>query len=326
MTLKEEFFDTNNQITKANVLKFFKCHPLCFQGNDNSMPKSGSIGDKLYDEEFVKKKFTQVNPKSTLQPEGVVAKVYWIDFESPDDRNGNRVIIKHLPDWILRRDEYPRAYYLPWKPMNVMYTQLPSQPATPFFYTAALAGCSVFATGTAQSPTVYHAGSEAKFKGNTPKLWEKCIKKIKQKQESDDSYVSVNKNDYMTDPNSPQNFKNWVRDHIDNKLKVEVKYRSGAVFGVFDNNGWELYLQESALCRTLELFKLKIGAQLSMKKARPSLGPTKIEKKKIDRDLLNPRGVGYNVVREQWCVIGVRKFFPEGSFAIPLKHSWRVNQ
>jgi len=54
------------------------------------------------------------------------------------------------------------AYYLPWETRGGMiYMTIPNPPLARFFFTAKLSGCSVFASGPQNNPTLYHCGIDS---------------------------------------------------------------------------------------------------------------------------------------------------------------------
>ncbi len=137
------------------------------------------------------------------------------------------------------------AYYLPWGGMFVMSMNLPADAASDFFFTAGLAGCSVFASGAATEPTIYHAGTEGKYAGDVAVFWEECIKAAASKQGFSDlgSLKGINKNNYMNDP-QVEKFEKWLKSEVDTRLKVEHASPGGFVFGLRCNKEWEFYLQD----------------------------------------------------------------------------------
>ncbi|MHC4145602.1 MAG: hypothetical protein ACYSUD_12590, partial [Planctomycetota bacterium] len=58
------------------------------------------------------------------------------------------------------------AYFLPWHGSGCATEMtLPNPPLANYFFTSALAGCSVIVTNTLQAPTIYHCGIESHFWG-----------------------------------------------------------------------------------------------------------------------------------------------------------------
>lgn len=151
-----------------------------------------------------------------------------------------------------------------------------------FFFTSAINGCSVFVTGNAQAPTVYHAGIDGKLidlsdhelagvpagcaraarAGDAPEFWRLLIQA---RVHGIAIAAEVNKSDYVNDGtlvNRP-GLKNWfawasvATTALAKEFGNTLWYRGvlgaevipwGSFWGMKDNNNdWSFYLQENAI-------------------------------------------------------------------------------
>ena len=128
-----------------------------------------------------------------------------------------------------------------------------------FFLTAAINGCSVFVTGTAQQPTVYHCGKSGDVP-NAIETWRDAVTELSGKKLS--TMGEANKVHYIKDgvTKDAQNFHTTQQALVFTKALNDAYERSkvrvqevrpwGAVFGVCDDYGfWSFYLQENATIR-----------------------------------------------------------------------------
>ncbi len=110
-----------------------------------------------------------------------------------------------------------QAYFLPWSGTGCATKMtLPNPPAANYFFTSALAGCSVIVTNTVQNPTIYHCGIESHNWGtggrpnkpaNVPAFWRGMINHIEaaaavaQHRAAYPIIGEVNTELYVKDPN-----------------------------------------------------------------------------------------------------------------------------
>lgn len=172
-------------------------------------------------------------------------------------------------------------YFLPWASKRITKLTIPEDTGPGIFFTAAINGCSVFVTGGAKSPTIYHAGLDgaldAEYKVTNPSdryqaaqkknaalFWRLLLKDLA-KIDDDDILGEVNKNHYIL-----RTVKPIPTSAISEKIRgkkvqtttharqfeltlldqegVKPQYCTpwGCVFGLRDKNGeWSFYLQEN---------------------------------------------------------------------------------
>jgi len=327
MIVNDQFLDSKGKIDKDTVLAFFKANAVTTSsglGNAGQMPKvskvnikercdafSGTGSEKPIRSAEFDAKVVQVNLNRTDKGE--------VQFERAGDSDRNTV----------------GAYYLPWGGMFVMSMKLPADAASDFFFTAGLAGCSVFASGAATEPTIYHAGTEGKYAGDVAVFWEECIKAAANKQGLSDlgSLKGINKNNYMNDP-QVEKFEKWLKSEVDTRLKVEHASPGGFVFGLRCNKEWEFYLQDRLVVETIEFAKKSKPDE----PATPAPLPTKQSALVGDSVRQDPVKktekwgifftkeveIGCNVVRVVSHPVSLRRFFPAGSFSANLVDKWHI--
>lgn len=141
------------------------------------------------------------------------------------------------------------------------------------FFTAAINGCSVFATGDPRSPRVYHGGTTEKMgEGEGVRRWRDLFREIDPQAYFSGDFGEVNKTDYTRkkeskkpkyfDPGSNKPLYDNVTDtssaykkflkqrytRTDGKKDILIHHMRpwGCVFGIRDVNGnWSFYLQEN---------------------------------------------------------------------------------
>ncbi len=120
----------------------------------------------------------------------------------------------------------------------------------PYFFTTALSGCSVFITGSAETPTIYHAGkgssafdytSGAAQKMDLRTHWKDCFRDADPTAFAQKAYSEVDKDHYSGPTQRVQAYQATLAAYdIQNILSV------GTVFGVRTGRSWDFYLQEIA--------------------------------------------------------------------------------
>jgi hypothetical protein len=167
-------------------------------------------------------------------------------------------------------------YFLPWKSGRVIRMTIPAAQGPSVFFTAAINGCSVFVTGNAQTPTVYHCGLEDELgsafdddsdpnlyvpasTGDSARFWRNLVKKLDGLTDTD-ILGEVNRNHYVkrtvaplapsTLDASPITERGVLYETtITGQAGIELKRLMvwGCVFGLRAPNGdWRFYLQENA--------------------------------------------------------------------------------
>lgn len=121
---------------------------------------------------------------------------------------------------------------------------------SPYFFTTALSGCSVFITGSADNPTVYHAGKGTSAydhsTGKSQKIdlrthWKDCFRDADPAAFAQKAYSEVDKDHYSGPTKRVQDYQATLAGYdIQNILSV------GTVFGVRTGLYWDFYLQEIA--------------------------------------------------------------------------------
>ena len=200
-------------------------------------------------------------------------------------------------------------YFLPWDPAggvvqltipNKRWT-LPDDKHPRIFLTAALSGCSVFVDGTAQNPTIYHAGTDA----NTPTdraaedFWKDALRQLGGDPATAQSihntdYIEAKHHGTKTVPRHEAKAKKTLEKHYDKNLGIEQVSAWGAVFGIRDKGDWTFYLQENATI-TYHKVKATTGGDMATD------GPSRV----VSRPLR------------------VREIFPGGGGAVKFFQSWR---
>jgi hypothetical protein len=150
------------------------------------------------------------------------------------------------------------AHYLPWYDQKIISLTIPPMPpmggGTKYFFTAAINGCSVFFKGTAQSPTIFHAGGKTVKPGSDPKqgaeFWRKMMK-TRPETKTGKTLGEVDKTMYVTDRKdkmlgtaNSRLFDAWLKANP-NGMRIEDVDPHGCVFGKRERGLWTFYLQEN---------------------------------------------------------------------------------
>ena len=175
-----------------------------------------------------------------------------------------------------KAERFP-CWFLPWNPeggmthMTIPRTTWPhtrtatNRPATappadptwgdfvdnpPYFFTTALSGCSVFVTGSADNPTIYHAGKGSSAydyaSGSAQKIdlrthWKDCFQDADPTAFAQRAYSEIDKDHYSGRTRRLEAYEATLAGYnIQNMLSV------GTVFGVRTGLYWDFYLQEIA--------------------------------------------------------------------------------
>jgi len=170
------------------------------------------------------------------------------------------------------------TYYLPWdhRGAAVEMTIAPSASLSlhthpQIFFTTALSGCSVVFKGTAQSPTIYHCGSQdLAMPYDANQFWRDFVDHIDAKQSNKtpgsqfalqvaseatkSQYVSgivdttVTQTTYGSVPKTTQttiDFRTEKSARYGDQIAIEQMIPWGAVFGIRRGTDWTFYLQEN---------------------------------------------------------------------------------
>jgi hypothetical protein len=194
-------------------------------------------------------------------------KVAWLDFAKKP--RGSGVNIGYIPKAegvIAVNGQYVadaskvKSYFLPWTAGGgIIYLSIPAMGTAPlgqdanYFFTAAITGCSIFIKGTAQAPTVYHAGGqtgEAESNASAA-FWRRMMGVY---AGAGAIVQETNKTEYISGPGrtspgtaSSAAFEDWLKDNKPKDLDLQMVFPWGCVMGIRDGAGdWKFYLQENA--------------------------------------------------------------------------------
>lgn len=164
-------------------------------------------------------------------------------------------------------------YFLPWRSHYVTKMTIPAG-GPDVFFTAAINGCSVFVTGTARAPTVYHAGIgaplatsykhgaatllQAAAAGDSALFWRRLLVHLEGIKEAD-ILGEVNRNHYVLDTVSntksiihPSSVTTPHAAAFEANLATTMPGANvvriapwGCVFGLRTGTDWTFYLQEN---------------------------------------------------------------------------------
>ncbi len=186
-----------------------------------------------------------------------------------------------------------RSYFLPWQTNHIISLTIPqAQPGivgAPYFFTAAINGCSVFFKGTPKNPTVLHAGGSTGQEGD-PAAGAAFWRDMLQTHVSTAGVyeAEVNKVDYTVDkvksktftgPTGTKDkvftklgtahsrkFEAWLKKDYSNDYLIESVAPTGCVMGIRDNSGdWAFYLQENVSVTYYKFQRVKTGFFTSKK-------------------------------------------------------------
>jgi hypothetical protein len=166
------------------------------------------------------------------------------------------------------------VYFLPWYPNYITKMTIPANAGPSIFFTAAINGCSVFITGTAQNPTVYHGGlsaimatayqgdvvgvANAATAGDSALFWRLLLMHLENIQETD-ILGEANRDQYVKDPMTPVMSAlkptEFSTPHVrlfEQNIGVTMPGAQvlqcspwGCVFGIRTDGDWAFYLQEN---------------------------------------------------------------------------------
>lgn len=208
------------------------------------------------------------------------------------------------------------CYFLPWNGeggvIQLTIPELPDDAAAdthpPIFLTAALSGCSIFVSGTARKPTIYHCGKDGATAGESATaFWTGAMQQILGDDAADNLSAAHNR-DYMATnrgaPGSGAEFatsaKERFEEHYRTGYRVEASTAWGAVFGIRKGATWEFYLQENVTVTYSKLLP-PTGFFKRLKKSQPD---------PAQRIVSRP--------------VMVRKIFPDGGGVAQLLPTWRT--
>jgi len=181
-----------------------------------------------------------------------------------------------------------QAYFLPWHGSGCATEMtLPDPPAANYFFTSALAGCSVIVTNTVQNPTIYHCGIESHNWGDggrpdkpadVPAFWRDMVNHIEGARAGGARAIigEVNTELYIKDPaqtyHHPSDGKrvqsvttedaidcmtNMIHDDYvtlvppgsNKRVRGGEAYPWGVFFGYYTGGRWNFYLQQNLVIK-----------------------------------------------------------------------------
>lgn len=160
-------------------------------------------------------------------------------------------------------------YFLPWKSLKILSYTIPAVPQSlaewddeeypRFFFTAGINGCSVFANGSAQGPTVSHAGLDAKLSRSAGEFWRMQMAATKSGFSASAIRGEINAHDYMFKGGQAralaEEYLKFLAGTGKNDFKLEIQSPFGCVFGVRYGRSWTLYLQKSVVFDKVRFYK-----------------------------------------------------------------------
>lgn len=157
------------------------------------------------------------------------------------------------------------VYYLPWDSGGaIIRLTIPPKgtenPDPDIFFTAAINGCSVFFQGTADNPTVYHAGGDTgkADPNDAANFWRTAlVRHVLRPATTNRGQIvaEVNKTEYVKTPGIPggttaraAEYEALLKSKLDKagKFTVTMVNPWGCVMGIRTGNNWKFYLQENA--------------------------------------------------------------------------------
>ncbi|MGH9586338.1 MAG: hypothetical protein ACRD3F_05265 [Acidobacteriaceae bacterium] len=177
--------------------------------------------------------------------------------------------LKILPNGTPQDGSWVPIYFLPWRSLNILSYQIPGVPQgladwddeeyPRFFFTAGINGCSVFAQGSPQSPTISHAGINGNLTRPAGEFWRSQMALTKSGYGSEAIRGEANKHEYMFNKGQPHQLANEYAKFLsatDGKdFKIEIQSPFGCVFGIRFGRSWTLYLQKSVVFNKVRFYK-----------------------------------------------------------------------
>ncbi len=241
-----------------------------------------------------------------LKTMGNADKIGYLDFQKQSHKTGTefdisgqiKVTGNYTPD-----PTKVAAYFLPWETEHVISLTIPPMLAhrqgVPYFFTAAINGCSVFVKGTPRNPTVYHAGGKTGYEHDPKKgarFWQNLLEKhaLTRSKTAGKTQGEVNKVDYTVDKVSVSQFsaginvvtklgtansrlfEDWLKQTSPGDCVIEDVAPTGCVFGLRNTVGdWSFYLQENATIR-YHKFTLDATGHNLVKTTRSAMRPMQV--------------------------------------------------
>ena len=214
------------------------------------------VGSVRYARVMKSKKVGYIEMFNDMRPGGARA----------EDRNDEgKGVIRMTAGYTQMGDAEP-VYFLPWDESGAIVKltiprkgELATDPD--IFFTAAINGCSVFVQGSANAPTVYHAGGNTgrQDHNDAARFWRMALRNHIRTSETAQGRgqvaAEINKTHYVKTPGTVGNSTTPVAQQYEDELKRLLKKNKsvkitmvnpwGCVFGVRTGNDWAFYLQEN---------------------------------------------------------------------------------
>ena len=264
----------------SNYTKDFFASPLKFMKKYAIAPPNNVEADKGKDVTTLDTTCFTPNVAATAQPASIryacmssAHKVAYIKFYK-DKKMGGRSGAEQEGIDAMRFDatyddtsDWTPIYYLPWDESGaIVRLTIPNMgardPDPDIFFTAAINGCSVFIQGSADNPTVYHAGGNTgqSDHNEAAKFWKEALRKYVAATPVATArgtiVTEVNKTEYVKTPGTignattprAQQYENTLKAKLDKtgKFTVTMVNPWGCVMGIRTGNNWAFYLQENA--------------------------------------------------------------------------------
>lgn len=277
------------------------------------------------------------------RPDGSIAvsqisptrKVAWLNFSktakgniaySMQERTAARTLVatsSYTPN-----TAHVACYWLPWNSEGgIISIKIPTagsrgrdEPDPDLFFTAAINGCSVFVSGTPDSPTVYHCGgstSQTTMAGGA-KFWRDLMTRL---VGGGGIQAEVNKTDYIkTDgirdtgggltTQAAKDYAAWLKSNTSDMLNITDVSPFGCVMGIRSGGNWKFYLQENATVKYTVLKKKYglFGPKVAQKENALGKGQDGIIKKLADPN--TGKKVVIDKIRYICYPIRVREIYP----------------
>lgn len=254
----------------------------------------------------------------------------------PDPNFPGAVTLKIAPAAFKQDGFYVPVYWLPWKNLKLISFALPGVPHSlvdwedhdypRFFFTAGINGCSVFAQGHPESPTITHAGLELTLKESAGKFWHRMMQATKAGYSAAAIRGEINSADYMARSSKHVKLMEEYRKFLDGGSKefhLEVQSPFGCVFGIRYGRSWTLYLQKSVIYSKTRFYTaadLDIRPTANPQVSRAFLAGTNTfvkqttEKKRFGKELQV-----YSVASQFSKPIQVMEMYPNKRYVADLK-------
>ena len=243
------------------------------------------------------------------------------------------------------RNGWIAVWWLPWQAEHIVKIKIRSNVTDPvincgpgvdpvnnppIFFTAAINGCSVFAVGATQNPSMYHAGSTGMTVRGPNELTEDAWRRLLGRAGTAKNLQSIGKYDYISELKPQSKWANPLAPKDTDRTSFETtasrRFESnlawrgnltnitvspwGMVFGLRDAaNNWEMTLVKNAFVRYQKIHTKK--RMLGLRSPKVTLtGETRTDRNyDADGDIYNQVIVNHQEIQN--ChTLGYQVFFP----------------